>query len=92
MADVGEHYRPVDNDHQPGVYRVVGTGDPVVLLRVADRDGRRRHRGVVLRVAAADLERAFEPADDPDAGLSPVGAARNAVSGLYWSVRRLFPF
>jgi hypothetical protein len=92
MTDVGEHYRPADGDRRPGVYRVVGTGDPVVLLRVADGDGRRVHEGAIERVAAGDLDREFEPATDPDAGFSPGGAARNALSGLYWSVRRLLPF
>jgi hypothetical protein len=91
MADVGEHYRPT-GDHPAGVYRVVGAGDPVVLLRVADGDGRRVHEGALERVPAAGLDRAFERAADPDAGFSPARAARDAVSGLYWSVRRLFPF
>ncbi|MFB6219395.1 MAG: hypothetical protein ABEH77_09540 [Halobacteriaceae archaeon] len=91
MSGVGDHYRPVEGDHDPGVYRVVGTTDGVTLLRVADDSGRRTHTGEVVTVAPATLEAEFEPADDPDAGVSPVAAARNAVEGLYWSVRRLFP-
>jgi len=50
-----------------GVYRVVGTGEPLALLRVAE-DGRRVRSGAVVRVDRADLD-AFAPADDPDTGL-----------------------
>lgn len=92
MPDPYTHYRPTgDTDHSPGVYRVVGTGDPVALLEVADAEGTRVHTGTLLRVDAETLATGFEPAADPDAGLSPLSALRNAVQGLYWSVRRLVP-
>ncbi len=72
----GDHYRPTptasDATAQRGVYRVVGTGDPVTLLRVADKDGRRQHTGETVRVDRAVLAEQFEPADDPDAGFSPL--------------------
>jgi len=51
----------------PGVYRVVGTGGRVVLLRVADADGRRTTTGVVESVGRDALE-AFDPAENPDQG------------------------
>jgi len=85
MVEVGDHYRPGDGG---AVYRVVGTGEPVALLRVTDADGRRAHTGDLRRVAEEELESEFASAGDPDAGLSPVSAVRNALQGLYWSVRR----
>jgi hypothetical protein len=89
--DVGAHYHPIDADRDPGVYRVVGATDGVTLLRVGDADGRRVHTGEVRRVTASTLRTEFEPAADPDAGLSPAGTLRNAAQGLYWSVRRVLP-
>jgi hypothetical protein len=89
--DVGEHYRPVDGDHTPGVYRVVGTTDGVTLLRVGDADGRRVHTGAVHRLGEGVIESEFEPTTNPDAGLSPTGAVRETAQGLYWSVRRFLP-
>lgn len=89
--DVGDHYRPTEGDHDPGVYRVVGTTDGVRLLRVTDGDGRRVHTGEVHRVESAAIEAEFEPAPDPDSSISPVAIIRNAAQGLYWSVRRFFP-
>jgi len=88
MADAGDHYRPAGDDYPPGVYRVVGTPDDVTLLRVADGDGRREHTGELRRVPPSVLAEAFDPAADPDAGISPVGAVRNALQGLYWQFRR----
>jgi hypothetical protein len=89
--EVGDHYRPTQGDYSGGVYRVVGVTDAVTLLRVTDADGRRVHPGTLRSVQAATLESDFEPAENPDAGLSPGGAVRNAVQGLYWSVRRFLP-
>jgi len=89
--DVGDHYRPTDGGEAPGVYRVVGAGDPVALLRVTDGDGRRIHGGELRRVDQAAVEAGFEPAADPDAGVSASGVARDVLQGLYWSVRRLLP-
>ncbi|NHN58741.1 MULTISPECIES: hypothetical protein [Halorussus] len=97
MVEVGEHYRPADRIRDaegvpltPGVYRVVGATRGVVLLRVTDEDGRRAHTGELRHVAPETLDSEFEPADDPDAGLSPVRDARNLLSGMYWNVRRFF--
>lgn len=90
---VGQHYRPSGDATgdlaSPGVYRVVGAGDPVALLRVADADGRRVHSGELRTVDASTVDADFEPATDPDAGLAPVRGLRNYVSGLYWLVRGL---
>lgn len=88
----GEHYRPtggaIDTAVDDGVYRVVGTGGGVTLLRVTDADGRRAHTGEVRRVDRAALDADFEPADDPDAGLTPLATVRNRLDGLYWNVRK----
>jgi hypothetical protein len=62
-----------------GVYRVVGTGDPVALLRVVE-DGRRVRSGVVVHLDRADLA-ALEPAGNPDAGLGKLRQAPSALRG-----------
>ncbi|GAB3683471.1 hypothetical protein GCM10028857_11080 [Salinarchaeum chitinilyticum] len=90
MAAIGDHVRSDGTAVSPGVYRVVGTGDEVTLLRVADPDGRRRHTGELIHVSVAALDTDFEPTADPDAGIAPRARIRNAVQGLYWSVRRFF--
>lgn len=89
--NVGDHYRPVNGDHAPGIYRVVGATDGVTLLRVGDADGRRIHTGERRRVDDAALEAEFEAAANPDAGPAPVRALQDAVQGVYWSVRRFLP-
>lgn len=90
MAETGEHVRPTGASVTPGVYRVVGASDDVTLLRVADDAGRRRHTGELAYVSTAALKRDFEPAADPDSGITPRAWIRNAVQGMYWSVRRFF--
>jgi hypothetical protein len=87
-ATIGEHYRPTTETHQAGVYRVVGAGERVALLRVGDADGRRVHPGDVIHVDESSLTAEFEAASDPDAGFAPATGLRNALSGLYWSVAR----
>ena len=86
MTDVGAHVRPTD-DHAPGVYRVVGVGDDVTLLRVTDGDGRRAYTGELASVPADALD-AYEVVSNPDAGFTPAAVLRNALQGCYWSVRR----
>ena len=90
MPDPFDHYRPIEGGHDPGVYRVVGVGEEVALLRVADADGRRVHTGELSHVSPATLRDAFEPADNPDGGFSPVRAITNGLEGLYWQIRRFF--
>lgn len=87
---VGEHYRVTASPYADGLYRVVGAGDPIALLRVTDADGRRRHTGELVRVSPHAIADEFEAADDPDAGFSPARNARSQLQGLYWSVRRFF--
>lgn len=87
---VGEHYRATAPTREDGVYRVVGAGDPIALLRVTDADGRRRHTGELLRVSPSAVANEFEADDDPDAGFSPVRSVQNQLTGLYWSVRKFF--
>jgi len=90
-VEVGDHYRPTESASeataQRGVYCVVGIGNPVTLLRVADTDGRRRHTGKIVRIDRQVLAARFEPADDPDAGFSPLRWLRGLLQGLVWSVR-----
>jgi len=87
-AAVGEHYRPTTEAHRAALYRVVGTGERVALLRVGNADGSRVHSGEVTHVDQSTLDGDFEAASDPDAGFSPVAGLRNALSGLYWNVRK----
>jgi len=49
MPDIGEHDRRPGEE--AGVYRVVGAGEGVVLLGVADAGERRVHPGELIRVA-----------------------------------------
>ena len=77
-----DHYRPVDADYAEGVYRVVGTGDPLRLLEVGDADGNRVTTGRVLAVPRADLA-GFEPAENPDSGFRPW----QVVDGMVQEVR-----
>lgn len=66
-----DHYRTGGDDSVPaGVYRVVGTGDPVTLLRVTDASGTRENTGEVVTVAHEVLVDRFEDAENPDAGFS----------------------
>jgi len=88
MPEIGDHYRP---DGESTVYRVVGVTERVALLRITDADGRRAHTGDLRRVTEAELRAEFVPADDPDTGLSFLGAVRNLLQGMYWQVRKLFP-
>lgn len=83
---VGDHVRPVDANHPAGIYRVVGTGDPVALLRVTDERDRRRATGELLSVPRDALSD-FESAADPDTGFRPVAWVRGLLSGTYWEVR-----
>ena len=84
-----DHLRPTDPDRSgvdPGIYRVVGTGDPVALLRVGDADGRRVNSGDVVAVERDRLD-GFEPADNPD-GNRPTGERLAGVlDSLAWQVR-----
>jgi hypothetical protein len=68
---------------EQGVYRVVGTPDgKVTLLRVADPDGARVHTGAVEQVSVATLVADFDPADNPDAGFSLIGAIKRIGTSL----------
>lgn len=88
--DIGDHYQSTTDTYHAGVYRVVGTGDELALLRVTDADGRRRSTGHLERVPSDDLSKHFEPADDPDAGINPIAGVRNALQGLFWQFRKFF--
>jgi hypothetical protein len=85
---VGEHYRATGAGAPPGVYRVVGAGETVALLRVTDAEGRRANTGEVRRVDRSVVDAEFEPAADPDAEFSLSRRVRDQLSGMYWSVRR----
>lgn len=85
MVAMGDHYRSTGEAAPPGVYRVVGIPDAVTLLRVADADGRQRHTGEIVSVPPERLERSFEPAAAPDAGISIGGLVLGPARNLYWS-------
>jgi len=86
---VSDHLRPASDDAglDPGVYRVVGTGeDDLTLLRVGDADGRRVNTGELATVDRVDLGE-FEPADNPD-GNRPAGETATGFLGdLVWQLR-----
>ena len=88
MAELREHYRPTNDAHDSGVYRVVGATGDVTLLRITDTEGKRVHTGEIRRVSTFALDTEFERAEDPDAGFTPVLDVQNALSGLYWQVRK----
>jgi len=88
MPEVGDHYRPAEKAGREGVYRVVGTDAEITLLRVTDGNGRRVHAGELHREPPGTLASEYEPAADPDAGLSPLGAVRNLLQGIYWEGRK----
>lgn len=85
---VGDHLRPVDGSRPAGIYRVVGAGDPLALLRVTDEQDRRRATGDLVSVSRESLS-GFEPAADPDAGFTPVAWVRGLLSGSYWGLRMI---
>jgi len=84
----GDHLQPTTADYPPGVYRVVGRGQGLRLLRVTDGDGDRINTGQVYDVTPADLD-GFESAADPDAGLSPLATVRSGLEGIGIMVREL---
>lgn len=85
---VHDHLRAVDAPYPPGVYRVVGRGEGLRLLRVTDGDGDRVNTGQVYDVRPDDLA-GFEPAEDPDAGLSPLSTLKSGVEGVGSMVREI---
>ncbi len=86
---VSDHLRPVGEDYPVGIYRVVGDGDPIALLRVTDERDRRRATGELLTIPRGSLS-SFEPATNPDSGFRPLAWVRGLLSGMYWTVRMLF--
>lgn len=86
---VYDHLRPVSESYPAGIYRVVGTGETVALLRVTDEHERRRATGELLTIPREALSE-FEPATNPDTGFRPLAWIRGLLSGLYWTVRMLF--
>jgi hypothetical protein len=87
--EVYDHVRAgEDAPVEAGIYRVVGTGESVVLVRLTDADGRRRNTGSVVAVSRETLRSAFEPAPNPDDGfalrkvLAPLTTFPKAL--LYW--------
>ncbi len=85
---VHDHLRAVDAPYPPGVYRVVGRGEGLRLLRVTDGDGGRVNTGQVYDVEPPDLA-GFEPVEDPDAGLSPLSTLKSGVEGIGVMVREI---
>jgi hypothetical protein len=70
-VDVYDHVRVGTDAPVPaGTYRVVGTGETVTLLRVADGTGRRENSGAIEHADGETLAEAFEHAENPDAGFS----------------------
>jgi len=91
MVSAYDHLRATERaDVPPGTYRVVGVDeDRVTLLRVTDADGHRATTGHVERVEHETVDRAFEAAENPDSGFSPLAAIRGQIVGLLWIPRAL---
>lgn len=90
--DPYDHLEPDGADYPSGTYRVVGLPEgSVTLLRVTDGDGSRANTGEVIHVSREDLDE-FEPAENPDAGFSPVRWVANVVDGMVQEVRMLLPW
>ena len=87
----GDHYRPTTDGDEHGVYRVVGAGNDIALLRLTDTDGKRVHSGELRHCSRDSLDTDWEPARNPDAGSNPSSFVENVSSWLYWSVRRFLP-
>jgi hypothetical protein len=87
MVATGDHFEDSDGC----VYRVVGTANDVVLLRLTTPEGRRVHSGEVRRVSMSTLEAEFDHCANPDAGFTPLPTIINAIQGLFWSVWRFVP-
>ncbi|WP_324760108.1 hypothetical protein [Haloarcula montana] len=83
---VYDHLRPTTADYPAGIYRVVGVGDEITLLRVSDADGRRANTGAVVTVPADSLA-GFERAENPDGDRRPTAIVRSSLDNLYWSAR-----
>jgi hypothetical protein len=73
-----------------GIYRVVGTGDEIALLRVGDADGRRETTGAVVQVSRSTYAE-FETAPNPDSGVS-VGQLLPPLRTWASAVRYWLPF
>lgn len=83
---VYDHVRPTATDVPDGVYRVVGVGETVTLLRVGDADGRRVTTGEIYSVdrdALAD----FEPAENPDDSRPVTATLVGLPRTIYWQLR-----
>ena len=86
-----DHVRAGEDAPIPtGTYRVVGTGEEVVLLRVGDGTGRRETTGETVRVDRATYG-TFEAAENPDAGFSP-GNLVPPVGAWATAIRHWLPF
>ena len=95
-VSIHDHLRATEaEDTETGttgpVYRVVGTGESLTLLRVTDAAGRRTYSGNVRSVPREQVASQFEPVADPDGGLALRHRLQSLGSGLYWSVRRFRP-
>ncbi len=73
-----------------GIYRVVGTGEKVTLLRVGDAEGRRETTGEVVQVSRSAYD-GFETAPNPDSGFS-VGSLLSPFSAWASAIRYWLPF
>jgi hypothetical protein len=84
---VYDHYRPIDDSLDDGVYRVVG-GDAsrVTLLRVGDAEGRRVTTGSVTRIDADRLA-GFESVSNPDGNRPLAARLASLPATVYWSGR-----
>ena len=83
--EVYDHVRPTDADVPEGIYRVVGAGERVTLLRVGNADGRRVTTGEVHAVDR-DILADFEATENPDENRSLAATIARIPQTIYWQL------
>jgi len=68
MVKINECYEIKESNHENGVYRVVGTGENVVMLKVGDLNNNRLHTGQLVQVTEDELDK-FEKVEIPQENL-----------------------
>lgn len=56
MIEMGDIYTVKDSEHEPGVYRVVGTKDEIVLIKIGDLEGNRVHTGHIVKMTTGKVQ------------------------------------
>lgn len=68
MVEINECYEIKDSNHENGVYRVVGTEENIVMLKVGDLHNNRLHTGQLVQVTEDELDQ-FKKVEIPKENL-----------------------